>query len=161
MGETRETQLENLRNVKESYFKQLEGKIFTSVKCEKDEREDTGYYDMFNDRIIFKNDEEEYALIHMQDCCEGVYIEDVCGDLKDLENSPIIKASCKYYSPEDPDDSDSSTWSFFTFATVKGYVDIRFYGSSNGYYSEGAGLYKKNTDEYGYQHYNMEFDKNE
>jgi len=78
----------------------------------------------------------------MQDCCESVYIEDICGDLKDLENSPIVKASCKYYSPEESED-DSNTWSFFTFATVKGYVDIRFYGSSNGYYSEGATLHKK------------------
>jgi hypothetical protein len=76
-----------------------------------------------------------YRFYHQQDCCEGVYIEDICGDLDDLVGSPILVAQ-GYSNHPDNDEDISSTWTFYTFRTVKGTVSVRWYGSSNGYYSE-------------------------
>lgn len=111
----------------------LVGKTFTSVVQDGD------------DAIRFKvGDTTAYSLLHTQDCCESVSIEDVCGDLSDLEGTEILEAS---ESSEHDDSVESGTWSFFKFRTRKGYVTVRFYGSSNGYYSESASLYPHLSEE--------------
>ena len=105
--------------------------------------------------ISFKHDENELIFndsngniikfYHEQDCCESVEIDDIIGDLNDLLNSPLIKAE-KRESEENPPNIDipeyqgSFTWTFYHFATKKGYVDIRWYGESNGYYSEDVSM---------------------
>ena len=85
--------------------------------------------------------DDEYKLLHIQDCCEDVYISDICGDLADLEGAVIIESSEEYN--EDPEAEESGTWSFYKIGTAKGFVTIRFNGSSNGYYSEEASLIDK------------------
>ena len=83
---------------------------------------------------------EHYSLYHDQDCCESVYIESINGDLANLEGSPILRADEKTSSYEGSDSSCTAT--FYTFATAKGYVDIRFNGESNGYYSESVDFHE-------------------
>jgi hypothetical protein len=112
----------------------LKGKIFDSVTT----------IDTYTG-IRFKNKNETYLLCHQQECCEDVYLEEVCGDLEDLEGAEILQAE-EASNPEDlpgkPTDV-SYTWTFYKFSTCKGYVTARFYGSSNGYYPESVELYRK------------------
>lgn len=93
------------------------------------------------DELIFHcTDGKRYKMHHWQDCCESVGIDDICGNLDDLIGSPIVVAeeiSNSDMPPKgDPKWVDSYTWTFYKFATVNGWVDIRWYGTSNGYYSE-------------------------
>lgn len=108
-------------------FSELVGKTLTKI-----ERVDLGYGD---EELHFHTDSgEHFKLYHAQDCCESVTIEDICGDLNDLIGSPVLVAT--EASQVDPNASESGTWTFYKIATVKGWVDIRWYGASNGYYSE-------------------------
>jgi hypothetical protein len=110
------------------------------------------------DSIKFvREDGQIYVMKHEQDCCESVYIEDINGDLNDLVGSPILIAdeSCSTNEDEVLEEGSESngnyrdesfTWTFYRFATVKGYVDIRWYGCSNGYYSESVNIYDEGVD---------------
>lgn len=141
-------------------FKTLEGKVFTEVVV------------IGNEKIIFKNENEYYEMLHEQDCCEGVTIDSINGndnpsdfqkEIEVLIGNPILKAEEKSNSEnpkrycyrkdvenateDDWHEDESHTWTFYTLATVKGFVDIRWYGSSNGYYSETVDVYDMNSFE--------------
>ena len=98
-----------------------------------------------DESITFIVDESlKFVMRHDQDCCETVSIEDVNGDLSDLVGSPILKAeeSSNSDDPKKDEYDDSHTWTFYHIRTNKGTVTIRWYGTSNGYYSESVSLYK-------------------
>ncbi|BAW19141.1 hypothetical protein [Ralstonia phage RP31] len=90
------------------------------------------------DELVFTlQDGRKYVFCHYQDCCESVNIESIVGDLQDLVGSPLLMAEeIEHESEEDTRWGESSTWTFYKFATLKGYVDVRWLGTSSGYYSE-------------------------
>lgn len=98
-----------------------------------------------DDYILFSmEDGTQYVMMHQQDCCETVYLEDVVGNLEDLIGSPIVQAEEATNDqdlPPDGEDEKSYTWTFYHLGTVKGSVTIRWFGSSNGYYSEEASVF--------------------
>lgn len=93
-----------------------------------------------DDEIIFTlQNGEKYRLYHSQDCCEDVYIEDIDGNLQDLVGTPLLLVEeVSNYNEPPPNDryAESYTWTFYKMATTNGYVTIRWFGQSNGYYSE-------------------------
>lgn len=112
------------------HFEELKGRTLTKVE------------QIGDDLIRFEtNDGKAYQLYHPQDCCESVVVESVVGDFSDLVGAPILMAE-EAQSGDDPpgykDDyrPDSQTWTFYKLRTIKGSVDIRWHGTSNGYYSE-------------------------
>lgn len=119
---------------KETYIDELIGKTLVEIKV--NEKKD--------EIVLHCDDDTQYRMYHNQDCCESVTIEDICGDINDLVGSPIIIAeeSTNSENPKDAEYDESFTWTFYKFATVKGYVTIRWYGESNGYYSESVDLEK-------------------
>ena len=87
---------------------------------------------------------ERFMFSHQQDCCERVDINDIVGDLQDLVGEPLLLAEeVQGETPVDFNERDyeSVTWTFYKFATRKGWVDVRWLGESNGYYGEGVDLF--------------------
>ena len=90
-----------------------------------------------------------FKMWHTQDCCEQVEIVDVEGDPDDLIGAPIVVA--EEVSSDDyqgfgslPKPIESSgTWTFYRFATRKGWVVLRWLGQSNGYYSESVSFVER------------------
>lgn len=109
-------------------FEDLLGKVLVKIEGLKKD----------SDEVLFYTEEGQiYRMDHYQDCCESVLIEDINGNVEDLIGTPILKAEERTNGEEDTE-YGIEQWTFYTLATIKGYVDIRWYGESNGYYSTGV-----------------------
>lgn len=87
------------------------------------------------------DDGSKLFMYHSEVCCETVDIEDVIGDPEDLIGSPltlfeVAQGNLPARREMSTLDADSYTWTFVRIATAQGHVDVRWYGESNGWYSE-------------------------
>jgi hypothetical protein len=125
-------------------FSDLIGKQLTRI--------DRGEVDNNDALTFYCDDGSVYQMTHSQDCCESVSIEDITGDLDVLTLSPILKAE-ETSNRSDTEYGDEQ-WTFYHIGTVYHTVTIRWYGSSNGYYSTAVYFGKQRTngsfDIYGY-----------
>ena len=88
---------------------------------------------------------------HRLDCCERVTLEDICGDLQDLVGFPLIVAEEVFSNEtpeglEKPEYAESYTWTYYKLSGILGSVTLRWFGESNGYYSESVSLYEYPKD---------------
>jgi len=89
------------------------------------------------DRIdFFFTEGPPLRMYHERDCCEQVWIEDIAGDPEDLIGSPLLLAEVACAQPIHMiNNLEVHRWTFYKFGTNKGYVTVRWCGSSNGFYS--------------------------
>lgn len=118
-------------------FSELKGRVLCEISI------------IGNDEIIFgAADGSRYKLYHEQDCCEHVCIESIVGEVSDLLNTPILLAeeATNVSTPDAGSAYESETWTFYKLRTIKGSVDIRWYGASNGHYSKRVDFCKMSAD---------------
>lgn len=108
---------------------QMIGKTYTSVKGRPGD-----------DELVFTaTDGAVFTFYHHQSCCESVSINEIVGDLDDLVGTSLLTAT-ESSSQGAEDTHSTSTWTFYDFRTMKGTVTVRWFGRSNGYYSERVDL---------------------
>lgn len=79
---------------------------------------------------------------HQQDCCETVLLEDFDATPEDLVNAKIISIEERISNSNENEIkplntwNESYTWSFYVIKTSKFTMTMRWYGESNGWYSE-------------------------
>lgn len=117
-------------NDREVAFVELIGKTVTDIQVNEDKT-----------TIRFVTPDADYVMTHFQDCCEEVYVESIVGDVADIIGHEIRHA--EESTNEGALGYDHYTWTFYSLRTDKGYLDIRWVGSSNGYYSERVDLIKE------------------
>ena len=133
---------------KENAIQTLENKTIKSVKIRRGAvNEIESHIDGDpEDAILFETSAGGmYLLTYKPDCWEGVYIEDICGDIKDLAGEKILLArevSGRIINEDNDSGIDERVgWTFYNIATMNNAITIRFKGEDNGYYGVNAEFY--------------------
>jgi hypothetical protein len=94
--------------------------------------------------LINTDDGALYKMFHDQECCEGVGIKDIDGDLNDLVGDKILMADVETNEALNPGEyrEGEFLWTFYRIRTAKVYISICWLGTSNGYYSMGVSFDK-------------------
>lgn len=111
-------------------FSDLKGKIILSISGCQDQSE----------QVLIKTTDGIFILEHTQDCCESVYLEDIVGSPSDLCGAYVSLAE-ESLGDAATSSNESATWTFYNICTPKGDLQLRWYGTSSGYYSETVNTY--------------------
>lgn len=125
-------------------IKLMQGKVFNKVY----KTIDTNKHEL----LIFESNTEYFIFYNKKDYCGGMYIEEIYGDLKDLEHVPLTGAAEIYYKSEDDYDYTKyeycvKTWTHYRFETSKGGVTVRWFGQAEEDSIEEVGLLHVIKDE--------------
>lgn len=115
------------------YIEELKGMTITAV-----------VYKEVNESLLIHLNTHVLEMIHHQDCCETVYLEDIVGSFEDLIGYPLLEVSENLVDIGSED--ISSTASYYNFRTIKASVQLRWVGESSGYYSETVNCYLYKTE---------------
>ncbi len=104
-------------------FEDLKGKMLSSIMGKVGDTEVT----------FTENNGRMYKLYNKEGHENDVTItiDDIVGDFGDTTESPILLAEEVSNSP-----TSGQTWTFYKLSTIKGSITIKWFGESNGYYSE-------------------------
>lgn len=87
---------------------------------------------------FYCTDGSVYKMYHGQWCCEYVSLESIDGDIQRLLHLPILRAEVVTNEDQPAPEGRANwlnRWTFYKLATNLDSVTIRWFGSSNGYYS--------------------------
>lgn len=89
--------------------------------------------------VLTLADGRQMGMAHLQDCCESVTLESIRGQLAAVIGHPVEVAEETSNSQDatpEGEETESYTWTYYYIRTAGGSLVIRWYGTSNGYYSE-------------------------
>lgn len=127
-------------------LKKLEGRKIVSVEGKAGDEE----------VVLCTDDDVRFRIYHEQDCCETVRLHDVDGDLQDLVGHVVSRAEMVSSESEMNDENwreapsryaESWTWTFVKIQNMGASLTMRWFGESNGYYSEGVNIEATKGDE--------------